>query len=242
MKLIELISRADFAKMIDWMPKPEKGEKLREFTIKSCKIAKKYNLGAIVVPFEYVSLAAELLEGTDVKVSVGIGPDVVSDETMLDVKAFGRMPTEKKIDLVRRAIRDGAHEVEFWINVDALKNDDYDLVRQDLEAVVRAAKSERSDVVVKVLLETGYLTDEEIVRASKIVKKAGADFVKTGTGYGTRGATVHDVELIRRAVGRLMGVKAAGGIHTFDEALTMIKAGANRIGASRAIDLIEGIK
>lgn len=140
----------------------------------------------------------------------------------------------------RRALRDGAREVDMVINVGALKSGDYDLVRRDIEKVVDAAHE--GGAIVKVILETSKLTDEEKVMASALAKEAKADYVKTSTGFGGGGATVFDVALMRETVGPDMGVKASGGVRTAEEVEDMIAAGATRIGASAGVQIIGGTK
>jgi len=124
------------------------------------------------------------------------------------------------------------------INIGALKDGDYEYVKNDIAEVVKVAH--KRGAKVKVIIETCYLTDEEKVKACELAKEAGADFVKTSTGFGTGGATVEDVKLMRKVVGPDMGVKAAGGIRTYEQALAMIEAGANRIGTSSGVKIVEG--
>lgn len=191
-----------------------------------CGEAKKYGFGCVCVNLVYVSLAVSLLEGTDVKVSSTVGFPFGS--TLPEVKAFE----------AEQAIERGARELDMVINVGALKSGNRELVKRDIEAVVRVARA-HGNIKVKVIIETGRLTDEEKVAACKIVEEAGADFVKTSTGL-VGGATVEDVRLMRRSVGAPMGVKAAGGIRTLSDALAMIDAGASRIGTSTGVAIIEG--
>ena len=136
-----------------------------------------------------------------------------------------------------RAVENGAQEIDMVINLGALRSGDYETVRKDIEMVVGVKRS-CEDILVKVIIETGLLTDKEKVLACKIAKEAGADFVKTSTGL-VEGATVEDVRLMHETVGKDMGVKAAGGIRTLKDALAMIRAGANRIGTSTAVAIIE---
>jgi deoxyribose-phosphate aldolase len=145
-------------------------------------------------------------------------------------------PTVKSIE-TRDAIANGADEVDMVINVGALKSGNDALVREDIEAVVSAAKGK---AIVKVILETALLTKEQIVKGSLLAKLSGADFVKTSTGFSTAGALVEDIALMRKTVGPEMGVKAAGGIRTHEIADDMIKAGATRIGASASIAIVKG--
>lgn len=219
------ISRSQLAKMIDHtLIKPTA---TRDNVIELCEEAKKYNFGCVCVNLVRVSLAVQLLRGTDVKVSSTVGFPYGS--TLPEVKAF-----EAKISL-----ENGAQEIDMVMNIGALKSKEYEIVKRDIEAVVSLKRS-FSDVVVKVIIETGYLTDEEKVMACKLAKESGADFVKTSTGI-VGGATVEDVRLMRKTVGKHMGVKAAGGIRTLKQVLAMIEAGANRIGTSTAVAIIEEI-
>lgn len=198
---------------------------IREAIKKLCTEAEKHGFSCVCVNPTYVSLAAQLLKGTDVKVCSTVGfPFGV---TLPAVKAFEAW----------RAVENGAREIDMVINLGALKSGDYEAVRRDIEMVVGVKRS-CEDVLVKVIIETEYLTDREKVLACKIAKEAGADFVKTSTGL-VGGATVEDVRLMRETVGGDMGVKAAGGIRTLKDALAMIRAGANRIGTSTAVAIIE---
>jgi len=219
------ISKNQLAKMIDHTlirPDATRGQ-----IVKLCEEAKRYNLGCVCVNPAYVSLAVRLLRETDVKVSSTVGFPYGS--TLSEVKAFE----------AKRCLENGAQEIDMVMNIGALKSKDYETVKEDVEAVVNL-KSSFGSVVVKVIIETGYLTDEEKVMACKLAKKARADFVKTSTGI-VGGATVEDVKLMRKTVGKSMGVKAAGGIRTLNQALAMIEAGANRIGTSTAVAIIEEI-
>jgi len=194
--------------------------------LRLCEEAKRYGFGCVCVNSFYVPLAVKLLKRTDVKVCSTVG--FPSGAVLPEVKALE----------AKGAVEMGAHELDMVINLGALKSGDYETVKRDIETVVEAAHSNGNKVIVKVIIEAGYLTDEEKVMACQIAKEAGADFVKTATGFAG-GATVEDVKLMRRTVGREMGVKAAGGIRTLKDALAMIEAGANRIGTSSGIAIIE---
>lgn len=198
----------------------------KEDILKLCNEAYKYNFKSVCVNPVNVSLAKELLKGSDVLVCTVIGFPLGANTP--DVKAYETV----------KAISDGADEVDMVINIGAAKDHDYDSVYEDILAVVKAADG----VLVKVILETCYLTDEEIVECSKMAKKAGADFVKTSTGFGTKGATVEAVKLMRETVGDQMGVKASGGIHNINDYNDMVMAGASRIGTSSGIEIMEGDK
>ncbi|MBE2900541.1 deoxyribose-phosphate aldolase [Methanothermobacter thermautotrophicus] len=189
-----------------------------------CREAVSYGFRCAVVTPTNVRLAAELLEGTDVMVCSVVGfPAGVSTSRVKALEAS-------------EAVENGAEEVDMVMNIGAMKSGDGDLVYRDIKGVVDAA-----GVPVKVILETAYLTDKEKVEACLISKEAGAAFVKTSTAYGgLAGATVEDVMLMRKTVGDDMGVKAAGGIRDIETALAMIDAGADRIGTSTGVQIIEG--
>jgi len=218
------ISRQQMAKIIDYtLIKPTA---TRVDVSKLCKEAEKHGFGCVCVNSTYVSLAKQLLRRTNVKVASTAGFPFGS--SLPEVKAFE----------AKRAVENGASEIDMVINIGALKSGDYETVKRDIEMVVDVKRSHDNDLVIKVIIEAGYLTREEKVMACKLAKEAGADFVKTSTGL-VGGATVEDVRLMRETVGPDMGVKAAGGIRTLKEALAMIKAGANRIGTSTGIAIIE---
>ena len=200
----------------------------REDIRKLCEEAKEYGFYAVCVNPYRVKDAREFLRGSDVRIASVVG------------FPLGATHTEVKVQETIMAIKDGADEIDMVINIGALKDGDYETVERDIEEVVKAAHS--MNAKVKVIIETCYLSDDEKRKACEIAKKAGADFVKTSTGFGTAGATVEDVRLMRSVVGNDMGVKAAGGIHTADEAIAMIEAGATRIGASRSVQIIESFR
>lgn len=177
----------------------------------------------------YVQLAADLLTGTPVKVCTVVGFPLGANQPL--VKAF---ETEN-------CVREGATEIDMVINVGAMKHGDYATVEAEIAEVVRAAKTTGGPhIVVKVIIETCYLTDEEKRVACIMAKKHGADFVKTSTGFGTGGATKEDIALMRATVGPAMGVKASGGVGDKATALKMVKAGATRLGASAGLKIIAG--
>jgi len=194
--------------------------------IEKCIEAKKYNFASVCINPEHVKLAHKKLVNIPVKVTTVIGFPLGSTLTKVKVKES------------KEAIKHGADELDMVMKIGALKEGKINLVKKDIESVVNASKKK----IVKVIIETCYLTEEEKVLASKIAKEAGADFVKTSTGFGTSGATIEDVKLIRKTVGNKMGVKASGGIHNLDDAQAMIKAGATRIGASSGVKIIERVK
>jgi deoxyribose-phosphate aldolase len=189
-----------------------------------CAEARQYHFATVCVNPINVKLCADQLRGSKVKVcSVVCFP-------------LGATTSESKAAETKKALEDGASEIDMVINIGALKAGDSALVESDIRSVVTMAH--KVGALVKVILETCLLTDEEKVLGCQLSKKAGADFVKTSTGFSTAGATVHDVQLMRQTVGPEMGVKAAGGIHSREEAEAMIKAGATRIGASAGIKII----
>lgn len=193
-----------------------------EDIIKLCEEAKEYNFRGVCVNPSFVPLVKDQLDGTDVKVVTVIGFPLGANAT--EVKAFE----------AKKAVEDGADEVDMVIHIGYLKTGDYDYVFEDISSVVNAAK-----VPVKVIIETCYLTDEEKIAACLIAKEAGAAFVKTSTGFGTHGAKVEDVNLMRWVVGNELGVKASGGIRTYEDAINMIKAGANSLGTSSGISIVK---
>jgi len=212
------------AKMIDHtVLKPETTKtKIKEL----CDEARTYDFAAVCINPIHVPYAVELLKDTQVKVCVVVGFPLGA--TTPAVKAC------ETADVVAA----GAHEVDMVINIGALRDENYDLVKRDIEAVVSAS----GDAHVKVILETGYLIDEQKRKACLICKEAGADFVKTSTGFGPMGATPYDVRLMRETVGPEMGVKAAGGIKSFKDAIRMIDAGANRLGTSAGVAIVEDFR
>jgi len=188
-----------------------------------CKEAIEYKFYSVCVNPYWVSYCARILRGTGIKVASVVGFPLGANESK--TKAFE----------TRSAIENGASEIDMVINIGALKSGDAKMVEEDIRSVIRA---KRSTTVLKVIIETCLLTDDEKVLACEIAKKVGADFVKTSTGFSKGGATVEDVALMRRVVGPKMGVKAAGGIRSFEDAKSMILAGANRIGTSASVKIV----
>lgn len=191
-----------------------------------CREAREYSFAAVCVNPVWVKRASAQLRGTGVRVASVVGFPLGANAS--DIKALE----------ARRALRDGAREVDMVLNIGALKAGDHELVQRDIAKVVDCCRE--VGAVCKVILETGLLTDAEKVTASKLAKAAKADYVKTSTGFGHGGATVFDVALMREAVGPKMGVKASGGVKTTAEAREMIAAGATRIGASAGIAIVGG--
>ena len=189
---------------------------------KLCKEAKEFDFASVCVNPGYVAKSKQLLEGSDVKVCTVIG------------FPLGATSTESKVFETKQAVKDGADEIDMVINISRLKENDDEFVLNEMKKIRRACRGK----VLKVIIETCLLTDEEKIRACKLSKKAHADFVKTSTGFCKWGAKVEDVKLMRKAVGKKLGVKASGGIHSAEEMLAMIKAGATRIGASAGVQIM----
>lgn len=196
----------------------------KESILKLIAEAKTYDFASVCVNPCWVALAHQELKNTDVKVCTVIG------------FPLGANTTEVKVFETKDAIEKGAQEIDMVINIAMLKDKEYDYVENEIHQIVEAAKDK---AIVKVIIETCLLTDEEKIKACELSQKAGADFVKTSTGFSTGGATVHDIALMRKAVGAEMGVKASGGVHTHEEALAMVEAGATRIGASAGVKLLK---
>ncbi len=220
------LSRVEIAKMIDHtFLKPEGTE---EDVARLVSEGLKYGFHSVVVNPYFVPLASKLAEGSELRICSVVGFPLGA--TLPEAKA-------REAELLGRA---GAHEIDMVINIGALKSGLDDVVLADISGVVNAFRSVKPEGVVKVILETGLLTREEIEAACALVEEAGADFVKTSTGFGPRGARVEDVRLLRELVGDRLGVKAAGGIRTYEQAVAMIEAGANRIGTSSGWRIVEG--
>ncbi len=203
-----------------------KSDATKEEIVKLVEEAKKYSFASVCVNPTWVKIAAEMLKETpEVKVCTVIG------------FPLGASTTETKAFETKNAIENGANEIDMVINIAALKDLQDDLVEKDIRAVVEAAKGK---ALTKVIIETCLLTREEKVRACELSVKAGADFVKTSTGFSTGGATVEDIRLMRETVGPEVGVKASGGVRSREDALAMIEAGATRIGASSGVSISKG--
>lgn len=196
----------------------------KESILKLIAEAKTYDFASVCVNPCWVALAHQELKNTDVKVCTVIG------------FPLGANTTEVKVFETKDAIEKGAQEIDMVINIAMLKDKEYDYVENEIHQIVEAAKDK---AIVKVIIETCLLTDEEKIKACELSQKAGADFVKTSTVFSTGGATVHDIALMRKTVGAEMGVKASGGVHTHEEALAMVEAGATRIGASAGVKLLK---
>lgn len=196
----------------------------KDSILKLISEAKTYDFASVCVNPCWIELAHQELKNTDVKVCTVIG------------FPLGANTTEVKVFETKDAIKKGAQEVDMVINIAMLKDKEYAYVENEIRQVVEAAKNK---AIVKVIIETCLLTDEEKIKACELSQKAGADFVKTSTGFSTGGATVHDIALMRKTVGADMGVKASGGVHTHEEAIAMVEAGATRIGASAGVKLLK---
>lgn len=193
-----------------------------------CQEAKEWNFAAVCIHPIFVPLCRNLLTDSSVKVCTVIGFPLGGD--MAETKSFA----------TRNVIRHGAQEVDMVMNMGAFKSKDYDLVLKDMKGVVDATMLAgiSTNVITKVIIETCYLSPEEITTACRLALQSGADFVKSSTGMGPYGARVEDISLMRKAVGREMGVKASGGIKTFEDARRMLDAGANRIGTSSGVSIV----
>lgn len=189
---------------------------------KICKEALEHNFASVCVNQYRTKMVAQLLEGSDVKVCTVVG------------FPLGAVATEVKVFETKQALADGANEIDMVINVGAMKDADYEYVERDIRKVKEAC----GDVTLKVIIETCLLTDEEKVKACQLSMKAGADFVKTSTGFSTGGATVEDVTLMRNTVGDVCQVKASGGIRDATTAKAMVEAGADRLGTSATVNII----
>jgi deoxyribose-phosphate aldolase len=211
------------AKMIDHTAL--KADTTKEIIEKLCQEASEYQFASVCVNPTWVETAAQLLKGSDVKVCTVIG------------FPLGANTPETKAFETKDAIEKGANEVDMVINIGALKDKNNDLVARDIKAVVDAAEGK---ALTKVIIETCLLTEEEKVRACELAVSAGAKFVKTSTGFSTGGATVEDIELMRKTVGPEIGVKASGGVRDTEGAEALVKAGASRIGASSGVSIVKG--
>ncbi|MBI5879871.1 MAG: deoxyribose-phosphate aldolase [Chloroflexi bacterium] len=190
-----------------------------------CYEARKFNFVAVCVNPNWVALCKQLLRGTPVKIATVVG------------FPLGAHAAETKVFETAQAAKDGADEIDMVINIGALKSGDLDVVERDVHAVVEVAHA--LGAIVKVIIEAALLTDDEKVQACVLSKAAGADFVKTSTGFGPGGATAHDVALMRKTVGGELGIKAAGGIRDLKQVDEMVAAGATRIGASAGVKIMQ---
>jgi deoxyribose-phosphate aldolase len=216
-------ARPELAKMIDHtLLKPEA---TNDQIAQLCYEARKHGFATVCINPAHVALAAQLLRGSGVGVCTVVG------------FPLGATPPEVKAYEAQVALDQGATEIDMVINIGALKSRDYEMVARDIRAVVRVCHARPA--LVKVIIEAALLTDEEKIAACLLAKESGADYVKTSTGFASGGATVADVALMRRTVGPQMGVKAAGGVRTREEAEAMVQAGATRLGASAGVKIVQ---
>lgn len=217
-----VVDAADMAARIDHtlLKATATSDEIREL----CKEAREHQFASVCVNPVFVPLAAELLRNSPVKVCTVVG------------FPLGATTTFTKVAETKEAVANGADEIDMVINIGALKNGEDHLVEQDMVEVVRAAGGR----ITKSIFETALLSDDEVIRACRMAKRAGLDYVKTSTGFGPGGATVHHVALMRKTVGRSMGVKASGGVRDLEGAREMVEAGATRIGASASVKIVKG--
>jgi deoxyribose-phosphate aldolase len=219
------MNREEIARLIDHtLLKPEATSAQVE---QLCDEARSYGFASVCINPVYVKLAAERLKGSGVAVCTVIG------------FPLGANSTAVKVCEARQAMDDGATEIDMVIHIGALKAGDHEAVQKDIAAV--AAACHEGGALLKVIIEAVLLSTEEKVVACQLAKAAGADFVKTSTGFAGGGATIEDVRLMRQTVGPQMGVKAAGGIHSYADALAMVEAGASRIGASAGVQIVKQV-
>ncbi len=215
----------ELASMIDHtLLKPDS---TKDQILQLCREAENHHFATVCVNPYWVPVVAEELKDSDVRITTVIGFPLGSTST------FAKMAE------TRDAIAAGATEIDMVINIGAIKSGDWTTVRKDIEGVVQAAEKR---ALVKVILETGFLTDQEKVKAAQIIASSGAHYVKTSTGFGPGQATIDDIVLLRKTVGQQMGIKASGGIKDFQRARSMIEAGADRIGTSSGVAIISGMK
>ena len=219
------MAKGDLAKRIDHTVL--KADATVDDIEKACGEAKRHKFASVCVSPFYVPLAFRMLKGTGIKVCTVVG------------FPLGSTTPELKAVEAKKAIDMGTDEIDMVMNIGALKSGRYDLVRRDVAGVVRIAKVR--GVITKVIIETCFLTDDEKRIACRIVEEAGADYVKTSTGFGPKGATVHDVKLIRSVVGDAVGIKASGGIRNARQAIALIRAGATRIGSSYGVEIVKSL-
>jgi deoxyribose-phosphate aldolase len=219
------ITYVQLAKTIDHsLLKPEL---TREDIVNGCELADMYHVASVCIKPCYVKLAVQLLANSDVAVGTVIG------------FPHGSSTTAVKVFEAKQAIEDGAVELDMVLNIGELRSGNFEYVLEDIQAVVEAA---RGKALVKVILENAYLTNEQKVKACKLAERAGADFVKTSTGFASSGATIEDLCLMRRSVSPRVQVKAASGVRTLDMMLAVIDAGATRVGATATATILEDFK
>jgi deoxyribose-phosphate aldolase len=205
-----------------------KPEATRVDILRICEEARTFGFASVCVNSYWVPVVSEALKSSGVKVCTVVG------------FPLGATSTAAKVAETEAALREGAQEIDMVLNIGALRGGDMEAVRRDISEVVTVAHS--AGAIVKVILETALLNDAEKIQACQVAQQAAADFVKTSTGFGPGGATVHDIQLMRATVGRAMGVKASGGIRTLADLKHMVAAGATRIGASASVKIIQSLE
>jgi len=219
------MTKKEFAKLIDHtLLRPEA---TADKIIQLCEEALEFGFGAVCVAPTWVSLASKTLASSSVKVVSVVGFPL--GNTLTRVKAYE----------ASQVVKNGADEIDMVINIGALLSGQKEIVFKDIKSVIESAHQEDPKTLIKVILETSILSDDQKILACKLAQKAGADFVKTSTGFMPRGATIQDVSLLRRVVGNRLGVKAAGGIRDLSTAMEMIAAGATRLGCSSSVSIIK---
>ena len=222
-----LISKDEIARLIDHtLLKPHA---TKDEVARLCQEAIDNRFWSVCVNPSYVSIASHFVKNKMINVCSVVG------------FPFGANTVEVKSHEAKKAIQDGANEIDMVINLGALKSGNYEIVKHEIESVVEQGKRQ-GDIIIKVIIETGLLSETEKVLVCRLVRETEANFVKTSTGFNASGATVHDVKLLRNIVGPDFGVKASGGIRTYNDAVKMIEAGANRIGTSSSIAIMENCK
>lgn len=194
---------------------------------KLCEEALKYQFKTVCVPLCYVSMAAYLLKESSVGITTVVG------------FPLGHQTTAIKVYEAQEAVKDGATDIDMVINIGALKDNKYDYVKYEIQEIVRVVKQIEPKTIVKVIIETCYLDEEELLQVAQIIVEAGADFIKTSTGFGTSGATLENIECIKKNVGNQINIKASGGISDLNFAKALLKAGADRIGTSRSVEMMK---
>ncbi|KAI9497315.1 deoxyribose-phosphate aldolase [Zychaea mexicana] len=225
---VETLTYTQLAKVFDHaILKPEQTTKDVE---QGCKLAIKYDAKSVCVKPCDVKQAADILKGSSVLVGTVIS------------FPHGNSPTTAKVAEALQAVEDGAIELDVVINIGHLKSGLYDECQKELEAIIKTCKAKRSDVIFKIIFENAYLSKDEIVQACKIAEAAGAEFVKTSTGFASSGATYDDIELMRASVSDHIQVKASGGIKSLDQVITFLQKGATRCGSSSTDKILEEFK
>ncbi len=200
----------------------------KEEVIKKCKEVKEFNFASLCTMPHYLEVVTKELKDSTSKVCTVVG------------FPFGNTTTESKVNETKDAINKGATEIDMVMNISAFKDKEFDFVENDISSVVKIAKNQKSDIIVKIIIETCYLSDSEIIKICKIINNTKVDFIKTSTGFGTSGAKVKDIKLIKNNITKGIEIKASGGIKSYNDALKMIEAGATRIGVSSGVEIIKG--